>query len=941
MKKILTAVAALAVCGSTLAQIDPMAPIPADTALRTGRLANGMTYYVRHNEKPKGQADFYILHNVGAIQESDSQQGLAHFLEHMAFNGTTNLPGKQLTEYLEKVGVKFGANLNAGTGWDQTTYLITDVPTVREGIVDSALLILHDWSHFIALEPAEIDAERGVIMEELRTRDGAGFRSMIEMVKALGKDSKYEKRNLIGYLDGLKSFSHDELEAFYRQWYRPDYQAVVVVGDVDVDAVERKIRERMSDIPAPAADAPQKEAYVVPDNAEPIVSIYTDKEMQGSAVKYFFKRPATPAQLNGTPYGQLLALVQQYMCEMANARLQEIAMQPDAPFLSAGMDSGDILGIIPTMETTAVMFRTEDGKIAPGFEAICTELERIRRHGFTAGEFERAQNDLMRRAEQHYANRNDRRNGDYVATYLENYAKNTPMPDAETEWRMDSLLIRHTVTVEAVNAAVRDLLRPENQVIAVTAPEKEGVTVPTAEELLAIRAKAAEADVAPYEDDTVALPLIPDETPLPGSPVVETIRNEAYGTTEWVLANGARIVLKPTTFKADEVRLAVTAEGGLSRLGDDEFYLGEMMPNVNALSGLGGFSATELKKQLSGKSVSASTAADNYFSRMNASCSPKDLETMLQLVYLQFTAPRFDRNDFDKLVQMLRAQLDNVGSNPDYLAEKEFIDTAYGHNPRRQLISPEIVDTYRFEALPTVYGKLYPGAGGFTFVFAGNVDPATLLPLAEKYIGSIPASAPLTCTDDKARPVEGEVTKEFAVPMQQPKVTVNYLFSGTMPYTLENKLALTFLAQALDSRYLVSIREEKGGTYGVSVRPSTEYVPQPSYELRISFDTNDEMADELSEIVLKELNEIAENGPRAEDVEKTREYLLKSWKNSLEQNGSWMSYIQQLKGSGLDYIADYEKAVRALGNDDVRRMARKILDDANRVKVVMRPATAE
>lgn len=941
MKKFLTAVAALVVCGSTLAQIDPMAPIPADTALRTGRLANGMTYYIRHNEKPKGQADFYILHNVGAIQESDSQQGLAHFLEHMAFNGTTNLPGKQLTEYLEKVGVKFGANLNAATGWDQTTYLIKDVPTVREGIVDSALLILHDWSHFIALEPAEIDAERGVIMEELRTRDGANFRSMIDMIKALGKGSKYEKRNLIGYLDGLKSFSHDELEAFYRQWYRPDYQAVVVVGDVDAEAVERKLRERMSDIPAPAADASQKEACVVPDNAEPIVSIYTDREMQGSAVKYFFKRPATPASINATPYGQILSIVQHYLCAMANARLQEIAMQPDAPFLSAGMDSGDILGIIPTMETTAVVFRTEDGKIARGFEAICTELERIRRYGFTAGEFERAQNDLMRSAEKHYANRNDRRNGEYVQTYLSNYAKNTPMPDAETEWQLDSLLIGQVVTVEAVNAAVRDLLRPENQVIAVTAPEKEGVAVPSAEELLALRAKAAEADVAPYEDDTVAQPLIPDETPLPGSAVVETRTDAAYGTTEWVLANGARVVVKPTTFKADEVRLAATAEGGLSRLGDDEFYLGEMMSNINALSGLGGFSATELKKQLSGKSVSASTAADNYFSRMNASCSPRDLETMLQLIYLQFTAPRFDRNDFDKLVQMLRAQLDNVGSNPDYLAEKEFIDTAYGHNPRRQLISPEIVDTYRFEALPSVYGKLYPGAGGFDFVFVGNVDPATLRPLVEKYIGSIPASAPLTCVDDKARPVEGEVTKDFTVAMQQPKVTVNYLFSGAMPYTLENKLALTFLAQALDSRYLVSIREEKGGTYGVSVRPGTEYLPQPSYELKIAFDTNREMADELSEIVLEELRRIAEQGPLAEDIEKTREYLLKSWKNGLEQNGSWMQLIQQLKGSGLDYVAGYEQAVRSLDGDAVRRMARKMLDDGNRVKVVMRPETAE
>ena len=297
-------IAAFAVT-SAAAQFNPQQPIPADKDVRTGKLENGMTYYIRHNEKPKGQADFYILHDVGAIQENDSQQGLAHFLEHMAFNGTKNLPGKMLTEYLEKVGVKFGANLNAGTGWDQTTYMMKDVPTSREGIIDSALLILHDWSHFIALEPEEIDSERGVIMEELRTRDGASWRSTMKMLQALGKDTKYEHRNLIGYLDGLKGFHHKELEDFYNQWYRPDYQAVVVVGDIDVDAVENKIKTLMSDIPAPAADAARKETITVPDNEDPIISIYTDPEMQGSKIQLFVKRPALPEQMNNLIYGEM------------------------------------------------------------------------------------------------------------------------------------------------------------------------------------------------------------------------------------------------------------------------------------------------------------------------------------------------------------------------------------------------------------------------------------------------------------------------------------------------------------------------------------------------------------------------------------------------------------------------------------------------------------
>ena len=916
-------IAAFAVT-SAAAQFNPQQPIPADKDVRTGKLENGMTYYIRHNEKPKGQADFYILHDVGAIQENDSQQGLAHFLEHMAFNGTKNLPGKMLTEYLEKVGVKFGANLNAGTGWDQTTYMMKDVPTSREGIIDSALLILHDWSHFIALEPEEIDSERGVIMEELRTRDGASWRSTMKMLQALGKDTKYEHRNLIGYLDGLKGFHHKELEDFYNQWYRPDYQAVVVVGDIDVDAVENKIKTLMSDIPVPAADAARKETITVPDNEDPIISIYTDPEMQGSKIQLFVKRPALPEQMNNLIYGEMFDVIQAYMTTMENARLQEISMKPDAPFLGAGMGSGEI-GVIPTLNATTFVAMTQDGKLAEGFEAIYTEMEKVRRYGFTQGEFERAQNDLMRRAERAYANRNDRRNGEFVQTYLNNYSKNTPMPDAETEWQLDSMLIK-MINVEAVNGFAQQVIYPRNQVIVVTAPEKEGIVNPTAEELLAIREKVANAEIEAYEDNTVKEPLIPEGTVLKGSPVKKTAQDVTLGTTEWTLANGVKVVVKPTTYKADEVRMSAVAKGGLSILSDEEFYMGEMMPAFNSMSGVGKFSATDLKKQLSGKSASVQPSVENYASAVNGYCSPKDLETMMQLLYLNFTQPRFDQNDYNTLMKMLRSQLDNVKSNPDYLMEEKFIDVAYGNNPRRQMISTEIIDKFSFEALPAIYRKLYPDANSFTFTIVGNVDLDALKPLVEKYIGSIPVSKKaMTFADDKCAPVKGDVTEEFTAPMQQPKVSVHYMFSGKMPYTLKDKAALTFLTQALNSRYLISIREEKGGTYGVQVSGSTEYIPDETYKLDIRFDTNEEMADELREIVMKEIREIAENGPKTEDIEKNREFMLKSWKNSLEQNAGWMNYIQAKYGPGLEYLKDYEQVIRSL-------------TDNHLVKVVMRPA---
>ncbi len=927
--------------GSAMAQFDPMQPIPADKEVRTGRLDNGLTYYIRHNEKPKGQADFYILHNVGAIQEEDDQQGLAHFLEHMAFNGTKNLPGKQLIEYLETVGVKFGYNLNAGTSWDQTVYNISDVPTSRQGIIDSAMLILHDWSHFIALRPEEIDSERGVIMEELRTRDGASWRSTMKLLQALGKGTRYEHRNLIGYLDGLKSFEHDALERFYKKWYRPDYQAIVIVGDLDAEATEARLKSLMADIPAPAADAAQKEVIVVPDNEEPIVSIYTDPEMQGSRVQLFIKRPAMPTQMNDKVAWEVVNVIESFLTTMENARLQEIAMQPDAPFLGAGMGSGDVIGIIPTLNATAFTAMTQDGKLAEGFEALYTEMEKIRRHGFTQSEFERAQENLMRQVERTYANRNDRTNEQFVNIYLENYRKNEPMPDAETEWKLDSMLIK-MLNVETVNAFAKETIQPTNQVIVITAPEKEGIANPTEEEILAIREKVTASEIEAYEDDVVKEPLIPEGTQLKGSPVKKTVENKEYGATVWTLANGTQIVVKPTKFKADEVRMNAQSKGGLSILPDAEYYMGEMMPAVSSMSGVGKFSATELRKQLSGKSATVQPSVGEYASAVNASCSPKDIETMLQLVYLNFTQPRFDRNDYDNLMKMLRTQLENAKSNPDFQMQEKVIDVLYGHNPRRQVISTELLDEFSFEALPAIYKKLYPDGNSFRFTFVGNIDPETLKPLVEKYIGSIPASKkPMTFADDKAYPVKGEVTEDFSTPMQQPKVSVNYTFTGDMDYSLENKAALSFLTQALNSRYLVSIREEKGGTYGVQVYGSTDWIPRETYTMTIAFDTNAEMADELCEIILKELRTIAEEGPLTEDIEKHREFMLKNWKNSLDENGPWMQYLQAKYGSGLDYLAGQEQAIRSLTNADVQALAKKILDDGNMVKVVMRPKANE
>ncbi|MFQ7503252.1 MAG: M16 family metallopeptidase [Alistipes finegoldii] len=532
MRKITMLVIAAFAVTSAAAQFNPQQPIPADKDVRTGKLENGMTYYIRHNEKPKGQADFHILHDVGAIQENDAQQGLAHFLEHMAFNGTKNLPGKQMIEYLEKVGVKFGANLNAGTSWDMTSYMMKDVPTSREGIIDSALLILHDWSHFIALQPEEIDSERGVIMEELRTRDNASWRSTMKMLQALGTGPKYEHRNLIGYLDGLKGFQHKELEDFYNTWYRPDYQAVVIVGDIDVDAVENKLKTLMSDIPAPAADAAQKEVITVPDNEEPIVSIYTDPEMQGSRVQVFVKRPAVPEQYNNLVYGEMLDVVQAYMTTMENARLQEISMQPDAPFLGAGMNSGSI-GVIPTLEATTFVAMTQDGKLARGFETLYTEMEKVRRYGSR-----RASSNAPRRpdARPNAVRQPQRPPQQRVRADLSEQLPEKPA-DARCRDRWgssDSMLIKMLNVMPSTPSRSRPFSR--NQVI-VSRPEKEGVVTPTPRS--SRHPRQSGATESRYEDNVVKEPLMQKDRERLARK--KTVEDKQLGTTEWTLANGVKV----------------------------------------------------------------------------------------------------------------------------------------------------------------------------------------------------------------------------------------------------------------------------------------------------------------------------------------------------------------------------------------------------------------
>ena len=939
MKKMFFALVALFIGVTTICAQDPSEmQLPLDPAVRVGKLENGMTYYIRHNEKPKGQASFYIYHDVGAIQEDDDQQGLAHFLEHMAFNGTKNLPDKQIIDRLESIGVQFGNNLNAFTSWDCTQYMVMDMPVTEEN-VDLALLILHDWSQFIALQPEEIDSERGVIMEELRTRDGANLRAQNDMIRNLFKGSLYEHRNLIGYLDGLKSFDQQALVNFYKKWYRPEYQAIVIVGDIDVDQVEAKLHTLMADIPASPADAAQKVMHYVPATEEPIISIFSDPELTQSSVMMFARRDALPKEYNNTIVGYSFDLVETFAAVMMNARFEEIAQAADAPFLGGGMSEGGI-GICPTMESTMFTVTAHEGRIDEAFRAMYTEMERMRRYGFTAGEFERAKQEILRWAERSYTNRNDVSNAEYAQRYLDNYADGTPMMDAETEWMLDQQFI-NSLTVDQINEAYAQIATPnQNLVILARSPKKEGVVIPTEEEILAIKAEVEASEIAPYEDNTVIEPLIDPSLKLKGSKVQGVETNESLGYTEWTLKNGITVVVRPSTLKADEVMIVASAKGGKSMLSDADYFHGDYLPVVMQTSGISKFSATELSKQLSGKSAYASVSVSDYEHAVNAGGSPKDIETILQLMYLNFTDPRFDETDLQNLKNMYVPYFRNMESDPGYLMGKAFTETLYQNHPRRQMTSAAQIESLDLATLARVHGELFTYADDFRFVIVGNVDLETLKPLVEKYIGSLPTSKKVeyAVVDDGVRTAPGEVTNDFRAQMIQPKVSVYLTYTGAIEDNAKNRLIMDLLTRALDSRYMVSIREEKGGTYGVHVQGGINEYPTEQYIAMIVFDTNEQLADELVDICYAEIEKIANEGPLAEDVAKSKEFLQKNYANVLENNSGWLSAIDRWYDEGYNYKEEYLGILESITLEDIQAMAQKMLEDGNRTLVIMRPA---
>lgn len=904
---------------------------PLNKEVRHGVLDNGMNYYILHNEEPKERASFYFAQNVGAILEEDSQDGLAHFLEHMAFNGTKYFEGKGIIDFLEKHGVRFGYDINAYTAQDQTVYNLSNIPVhAGEGLLDSCLLVMHDWSGYLLLEPEEIEAERGVIHEEWRTRRNSQFRINAQTSKVLYKNSKYAERDVIGELEIIDNFKHEELKSYYETWYRPDQQAVVVVGDIDVDVVEQKVKDLFSPIPL-KENLPEREYFSIPDNEELLFGKATDPEAQFMAILLFYKS-AMPMVRNDATFRT--SMLEQLYSSMINMRLLELQQDPNSNSLMlqpvffplSRLTKGFVLQAIP-----------KPAKGAESLEEILIEVERVKRHGFIGSELERVKMQLNSQLDNFYQNR-DKITNDSWATQLGNhFLQGEPVFDAETEFNLSKEVIA-AISLEEVNAFAKTLQSDHNQVLLVTGPEKEGTVYPTKEELMAVMEEVKTAEIEPYADDSGNEPLIAEElseAAITGEFTIEGI-SEAKG---YVLANGAKVVLMQTDYSEDEIFMTAFSYGGLSKLALEDLASADLATSLAQYSGLGTFDMVGLQKKMAGKIARSNPYISTYTEGLSGSSNMKDFESMLQLTYLNFAAPRFDEKAFMVLMNQMNTLVDNLKADNSQAMRDTISMLSSNHNPRTILFSKEMLEQIEFDKAVHVYKDRFKNIGDFTFVIVGNLDENSL-PLVQKYIGSITGQPEEEdFNDHNMRPAKGKTVVHFDRDMEVPKTTIYTKLSGEMDYNRKNSMSVSIIGKLLDKRYMETIREEEGGTYGVRVGGSLSRIPKHEFSLTISFDTDPEKHKKLLGLVWNEINIIKDNGPDAADLDEVKKSFIKLRNEQLDKNRFWMSSIQGTLMSGNEFlpIEKYEELVNSIDAKMIKKTAGKMFSNPDIVEVIMNP----
>ncbi|MEG1615625.1 MAG: insulinase family protein [Bacteroidales bacterium] len=911
-------------------QMQQVPQMPLDPNVRYGKLENGLTYYIRHNELPKDRAEFYIAQRVGSVLEEDDQRGLAHFLEHMAFNGTKNFPGKGILNYLEKNGVKFGTNINAYTSIDETVYNLSAVPTVNPGLVDSCLLVLHDWSGFISLEDAEIDNERGVIHEEWRTSSNPYLRMYEKTIlPALYPNSRYANRLPIGTMEVVDNFPYETLRAYYHKWYRPDLQAVIVVGDVDVDMIEKRIKEMWQDIPAPV-DAAERVYFKIEDNQEPLVAIASDKEATRNSLSVMFKHDPLPDEIKNSQVGLVMSTINNMIAIMLNNRFEEITQKADAPFLGAYGYYGEYF-LSKTKDAFNLGMAFKEGEWEKGLQTMVSVVNSAKEYGFTPSEYERAKAEMQSQMENAYNERDKVKNSAYVQEYLKHFTDAVPAPGIETEYMIFNQLAPN-LPLEQVNMLMKQYITPNNIAIMMMGVEKEGVKYPSQEELLAVFNAANSAPVAAYEDKTSNEPLLA-QLPKPGK--VKKEGKGDFGTTVWTLSNGAKVIYKQTDFKKDQIIMTAQSNGGISLLPESDVINNKVLGDVITLGGVGSFSKTDLSKVLAGKRADVSPFIGRISEGMNGNCAPKDLETMLQLTYLYFTAPRQDQDAYQAWYNRTLNTLSNLEKNPSVAISDSLTSVLYNNNPAKVRLHSDDLPKVDYNRIAQIYKERFANAGDFTFIFVGNVDPSQLKPMVEQYIASLPAKGKKESYKEvEPRIQKGELNKYFSLPMETPKVTVYNVISGTCDFNLENNMKMTMLKQIMDMVYTETIREEEGGTYGVGTGGMIDLIPMNQYRFLYAFDTGEDKKDRLAKRAFDELNKVAQEGPREEHFKKVKEYMAKKYQEDVMENNYWMDQIGTKERFGKDTTTGYMEVLNTITPESIQKFASTLLSSGNRIEMV-------
>ncbi len=903
---------------------------PLDPKVRSGVLENGMHYFIRANKMPEKRGEFYIAHNVGAILEEDDQNGLAHFTEHMAFNGTENFPKKGILDYLASIGVKFGTNVNASTGLERTVYNLSNVPLIREGIIDTALLILHDWSGYISFLPEEIDLERGVIREEWRMYGSANERMSNELAPIIYKGSKYALRNVIGDTAVINHFKYETIKNFYKKWYRTDLQAIIVVGDFDENAMEAKIKKLFSPIPKVQNPTP-KEEYGLPDNTEPLIGTATDIEATATIVNVSYKHDAIKDSDKNLGYMRL-QLVRSLINAMFSQRMTELANRENAPFLMARSYYGQFTR---TKDAFTGMAQAANNQSLKALTALLTEMERMNLYGFTSPEFERAKADIMRNYESRYMDRDKRKNRELVSANVSYFLTNNPNPGIEFEYPFAQAMVPG-ITLEEVNKETRRYVRNDNQVITITGPDKPGITLPTLPEIKNVLNTYKSAKIDAYVDALAGKNLIEQE-PKPGK-VVKSAVNASFGTTEWTLSNGMRIIFKPTEFKEDELMLRGFSAGGTSLLKDDLLHSADLFSDAMTQMGVGGFSRTDLTKLMAGKRASITMGLTNDQDVVMGRTSPKDLETALQLIYLYFTNPRWNATDYKTWMEKVKSNYVNAASEPRTAMSDTIAVMMSNHNPRAVPLSYKLLDGVTLEKIQTIYHERFADPGNFTFIFVGKINPELTKPLFEKYLAALPTvKRTETAKDDGIRPPKGKVTNDFKRENKTPRTSIFYDLNGTCTYSADDRLMGAAIRHILELRYVQSIREDEGGAYSVRISYTVDKYPASRFLLNVSFDTDPIKADKLLSIVHREVATLVDKGPTETDLQKAKEYFLKQRPEDLKENTFWGNILFDYYFNGMDYLSGFENKVKALNVKSVHDYARKTLSQGNEVKVIMRP----